>query len=102
MKNGSSIHNNRGLSLETTIIFEYLKDIFLCVLHIFGKNKYFAYFKYLLNILTILRNYSEKKEEKPFFEHLFTLLITNEPSVQKLPKNKPIFCQKNSRLGLNV
>ena len=49
-----------------------LKKFFLNILHFFGKIKYFAYFKYFLNILPIFRNYCEKKEETRFFEQLFS------------------------------
>ena len=49
------------------------KNIFLNIFHFFGKIRYFAFFKYFKNILPIFRNYCEKKEEKPFFEQLFTV-----------------------------
>ena len=52
---------------ESKVIFEYLKNIFLNILHFFGKIEYFAIFKYFLNILPIFRNYCEKKKEKTLF-----------------------------------
>ena len=53
---------DKFLSLETTIIFKYLKNIFSKnILHFFGKTKYFADFQKLLR----------KKKERPYFEQLF-------------------------------
>ena len=66
-KNWFSLMNrdNNNIQISKKYFFRYFA--------LFRKIKYFNYFKYFLNILPIFRNYSEKKDEKPFFEQLFAV-----------------------------